>query len=122
MIGEKVSHYQGKNTDLTGLKGKIEDYLKKDGFKVRSSVPSEHGIVIQAQKGGFLRSVIDADRALTIMIEGDSADFTVRIGIGKWMQHLGISWKPFYYRRSSCSSTYRKLFGTSRLKTSCRKP
>jgi hypothetical protein len=91
MIGEKVRHYQGKNTDLNTLKGKIEDYLKAEGFKIQSSPPSPHGMVIQAQKGGFLRSVIAADRGLTIMIDGEPSNFTVRVGIGKWLKHLGIT-------------------------------
>lgn len=91
MIGEKVTHYQNKNTDLAGLKSKIEEYLKSEKFKVQSSVPSPHGMVIQVQKGGWLRSIIDADRALTIMIDGESNDFTVRVGIGRWLKHLGIT-------------------------------
>jgi hypothetical protein len=91
MIGEKVRHYQGKNTDLNVLKGKIEEYLKGDGFKVQSSTPSPHGTVIQAQKGGFLRSIITADRAFTILIDGEPNNFTVRVGVGKWLKHLAIT-------------------------------
>jgi hypothetical protein len=91
MIGERVRHYQGKNADLKTLKGKIEDYLKGKGFKIQSSPPSPHGTVIQAQKGGFLRSIVTADRALTILIDGESNNFTVRVGVGKWLQHLGIT-------------------------------
>lgn len=91
MLGEKVRHYQGKNTDLAALKAKIEDYLKGDGFKVQSSVPSPHGVVIQAQKGGFLRSVVAADRALTVLIDGEPSNFTVRVGIGRWLKHLGVT-------------------------------
>ncbi len=91
MIGEKVRHYQGKNTDLNVLKGKIEEYLKSDGFKVQSSMPSPHGTVIQAQKGGFLRSIITADRAFTILIDGEPNNFTVRVGVGKWLKHLAIT-------------------------------
>ncbi len=91
MIGEKVKRYQGKNTDLSGLKGRIEDYLKSDGFKVQSSVPSPHGILIQAQKGGFLKGIIAADRAFNIMIDGEPNDFTVRVGIGKWVKHLAVT-------------------------------
>ena len=64
MIGEKVRHYEGKNTDLNSLKEKIQQYLEGDGFKVQLSPPSEHGTVIQARKGGFLSAVIAADRAL----------------------------------------------------------
>ncbi|HXZ94943.1 MAG TPA: hypothetical protein VEG28_03415 [Dehalococcoidia bacterium] len=91
MIGEKVRHYQGKNTDLNVLKGKIEGYLKGDGFKIQSSVPSPHGTVIQAQKGGFLRSIITADRAFTILIDGEPSNFTVRVGVGRWLKHLAIT-------------------------------
>ena len=91
MIGEKVRHYQGKNTDLAALKGKIEDYLKGEGFKTQSSKPSAHGTVIQAQKGGFLTSIISADRALTILIDGEPGNFTVRVGIGRWLRHLGVT-------------------------------
>ncbi len=91
MIGEKVKQYQNKNTDLGVLQGKIEEYLKSDGFTTSTSAPSAHGTVLQAKKGGFLRGVVDADRALTIVISGDPNDFTVRIGIGKWLQHLGVA-------------------------------
>ena len=76
---------------MPSLKGQIEAYLTDDKFKVQSSVPSPHGIVIQAHKGGWLSSIITADRALTIMISGDPNDFTVRVGIGRWLKHLGIT-------------------------------
>ncbi|HKS91981.1 MAG TPA: hypothetical protein VJQ83_08635, partial [Tepidiformaceae bacterium] len=41
--------------------------------------------------GGWLRAVVDADRALTILVDGAPDNFTVRIGIGKWVEHLGIA-------------------------------
>lgn len=91
MIGEKELHYQGKGTDLNGLQGKIESYLKDEGFTVQTSAPSDQGTVVQAKKGGFLSGVIAADRALTIAISGDPSDFTVKIGIGKWLEHLGVT-------------------------------
>ncbi len=90
-IGEKVLHYENKNADLAALQGKIEEYLKGDGFQVQSSAPSPHGTVLQAKKGGFLSAVIAADRAMTILIDGEPNNFTVRIGIGKWLEHLGVA-------------------------------
>ena len=81
MIGEKVQHFQGKGTDLNELQGKIASYLQSEGFTVQTSPPSPHGTVTQAKKGGFLSGLIAADRALTILVSGDSDDFTVRIGI-----------------------------------------
>jgi hypothetical protein len=91
MIGEKVEHFQGKGTDLGALQSHIEEYFKNDGFRVQTSSASAQGVVIQANKGGFLRGVVDADRALTITISGSPADFTVRIGIGKWLEHLAVA-------------------------------
>jgi hypothetical protein len=91
MIGEKIEHFQGNDTDLSALQSHIEEYLKNDHFTVQSSAESDQGTVIQARKGGWLAGVIDADRALTISITGTPADFTVRIGIGKWLQHLAVA-------------------------------
>jgi hypothetical protein len=90
-LGDKSLHFQGKGTDLSALQQRIEEYLKSDGFSVQSSAPSDQGTVLQAKKGGFLRGVVDADRALTIMISGGPDDFTVRVGIGKWLEHLGVA-------------------------------
>jgi hypothetical protein len=47
--------------------------------------------VLQAKKGGYLAGVVDADRALTISISGTTDDLTVRVGIGKWLEHLGVA-------------------------------
>ena len=91
MIGDKVEHFQGRGTDLSAVQSHIEEYLKTDGFTVQTSAPSAQGVVIQAKKGGFLRGVIAADRAMTITIAGSPDDFTVRIGIGKWLEHLGVA-------------------------------
>jgi hypothetical protein len=91
MIGNKELHYTGKGTDLGALQSHIEQYLKADGFRVQASAPSEQGSVLQANKGGFLRGLVDADRALTITVTGSPADYTVRIGIGKWIEHLAVA-------------------------------
>jgi hypothetical protein len=91
MIGQKELHYTSKGTDLGALQAHIEQYLHADGFRVQISAPSEQGTVLQANKGGFLRGLVDADRALTITITGTPADYTVRIGIGKWIEHLAVA-------------------------------
>jgi len=90
-IGEKVIHFHNKGSDPSTVQLKIENYLRNEGFLVQSSPRSTQGAVIQAKKGGFLRGVVDADRALSIMISGNPNDFTVRIGIGKWLQHIGVA-------------------------------
>jgi hypothetical protein len=90
-LGDKTLHFQGKETDLNALAQKIADYLKSDGFTVQTSAPSSQGVVVQAKKGGFLRGVVDANRALSVMISGEPNDVTVRVGIGKWMEHLAVA-------------------------------
>jgi hypothetical protein len=91
MIGEKVQHFQGRGTDLTALQEKIKSYLESERFTVQASAASSQGTVLQAKKGGFLEGAIAADRALSVVISGDADDFTVRIGIGKWREHLGVA-------------------------------
>jgi hypothetical protein len=90
MVAEKVMHFQGKNKDLTQLSQQIEQQLKSDGYKTQLATKPV-GIVIQAQKAGILRDIITADRAFTILITGDSNDFTIHIGIGKWVQNLAVA-------------------------------
>jgi hypothetical protein len=91
MLGDKSEHFEGKGTDLSALESHLEEYLKSDGFTVQTSPPSDQGTVIQAKKSGFLREVVAAERAFTITITGTSSDFTVRFGIGKWLQNLGVA-------------------------------
>jgi hypothetical protein len=91
MIGDKEVHFAGKGTDLHALQAHIEKYLTDDGFSTQASPTSDQGVVIQAKKGGWLREIVAADRALTITITGSSSDFTVHVGIGKWLEHLGVA-------------------------------
>jgi hypothetical protein len=91
MLGDKSEHFEGKGTDLSALASHVEEYLKSEGFTVQTAPPSDQGTVIQAKKTGFLREVVAAERAFTITITGSSSDFTVRFGIGKWLQNLGVA-------------------------------
>lgn len=89
-LGEKTLHFRDKNLDLRKLVLQISDHLEAEGFHVHSSVHHHKGTVIQAKKGGFLTKLIDADRALTIVVAGTADDVSVHIGIGRWVEHLAI--------------------------------
>ena len=90
MVAEKTLRFQGKNKDLSQLSQQIFQQLQSEGYKTQSkTVPL--GTVIQAQKAGILRDIITADRAFTIMISGQPNDFTVHIGIGKWVQNIAVA-------------------------------
>jgi hypothetical protein len=90
MVAEKVMHFQGKNKDLSSLGQQIEQQLKTEGYKTQLAT-KPIGVVVQAQKAGILRDIITADRAFTILITGDPNDFTIHIGIGKWVQNIAVA-------------------------------
>lgn len=91
MLGDKELHFTGKSKTPDDVRAHLEGYLKADKFTVQTSAPSAEGVVIQAKKGGFLAGIVDADRALTITVKGTPEEFTVRIGVGKWLEHLGVA-------------------------------
>jgi len=83
-------HFEGKNKDLAQLSQQIVQQLQVQGYKVQSAT-APLGQVIQAQKAGILRDIITADRAFTITISGQPNDFTVHVGIGKFVQNLAVA-------------------------------
>jgi len=90
MVSEKTLHFTGKNKDLNALSQQIVQQLNADGYKTQSkSAPL--GTVIQAKKAGILRDIITADRAFSILIAGQPNDFTIHIGIGKWIQNIAVA-------------------------------
>src|SRR5580658_2503509 len=90
MVAERTKQYQGKNKDLGALGQAIAQKLQSEGYKVQSKSDSS-GTVVQAQKAGILRDIISADRAFTILITGQPNDFSIRVGIGKFIQNLAVT-------------------------------
>ena len=90
MVFEKILRFQGKSKDLGQLSQQIVQQLQIEGYKVQTRT-APLGNIIQAQKAGILRDIIAADRAFTILITGQPDDFTIHIGIGKWMQNIAVA-------------------------------
>jgi hypothetical protein len=90
LVTEKVMRFQGKNKDLSQLSQQIVKQLESEGYKTQATT-APLGQVIQAQKAGVLRDIITADRAFSIVIAGQPNDFTIHIGIGKWIQNIAIA-------------------------------
>lgn len=89
-MAEKIMRFQGKKKDLSKLSQDIVQKLNSDGFKTQlTTAPT--GIIIQAQKAGVLRDIVDADRVFSILISGKPDDFSVHIGIGKFVQNLAVA-------------------------------
>ncbi|HXW36488.1 MAG TPA: hypothetical protein VEJ36_01095 [Nitrososphaerales archaeon] len=90
MVSEKILRFQNKNKDPTQVAQQIEQQLKAEGYTTQSTA-APLGTIIQAKKAGILRDIFAADRAFTIVVSGDPNDFTVHIGIGKWVQNLAVA-------------------------------
>jgi hypothetical protein len=90
MVAEKTLRFQGKNWDLSELSNQITQQLQADGYKTQLKA-APMGTIIQAQKAGILRDIITADRAFTIMVSGQPNDFTIHVGIGKWIQNIAVA-------------------------------
>ncbi|MHB2036412.1 MAG: hypothetical protein ACYCPW_06675 [Nitrososphaerales archaeon] len=90
MVFEKILRFQGKSKDLGQLSQQIMQQLQTEGYKVQTKA-APMGNIIQAQKAGILRDIIAADRAFTILVSGQPDDFTIHIGIGKWIQNLAVT-------------------------------
>jgi hypothetical protein len=90
MVSEKVMHFENKNKDPAQVAQQIESQLKADGYKTQSTV-APIGNIIQAQKAGILRDLVAADRCFTFVVSGQPNDFTVHIGIGRWIQNLAVT-------------------------------
>lgn len=47
--------------------------------------------MVQARKEGLLRELLAEDRAFTVTITGDLSHVEVSMGVGKWLQNLGVA-------------------------------
>ena len=90
MVSEKILRFQNKAKDPAQVAQQIEQQLKADGYKTQSTT-APLGTIIQAQKAGILRDLVAADRCFTLMVSGQPNDFTVHIGIGRWIQNIGVT-------------------------------
>ncbi len=88
-VFKKEKEYN-KTMDFDKLAGMTENYLKEDMWKVQVG-NTENGKLIQAKKGGILRGIFGADRALNILFTRTPDGFKVTIGVGKWLQNIGVT-------------------------------
>ena len=76
--------------DVNTVTTAFEQYLKDSGWKTQSRV-EEGQAVLQANKVGFLRDIIAADRALTFMFKENAGNLEVHVGVGKLGQNLAVT-------------------------------
>jgi len=76
--------------DLDRVIQNFAQYLSSDGWKVQQKVEGNKAI-LQAQKGGILRDIFAADRALTFTFEQLPNGLKVTVGVGKWVQNIAVT-------------------------------
>ncbi|MCI2413958.1 MAG: hypothetical protein MPF33_01705 [Candidatus Aramenus sp.] len=76
--------------DLNAVVSQFVQYLQSQGFKVQQKIEGDKA-VIQAQKGGILRDLIAADRALTFTFENNPDGLKITTGVGKWIQNIAVT-------------------------------
>lgn len=76
--------------DVNTVTTAFEQYLKDSGWKTQSRVETGQS-VLQANKAGFLRDIIAADRALTFMFKENAGNLEVHVGVGKLGQNLAVT-------------------------------
>lgn len=76
--------------DVNTVTTAFEQYLRDSGWKTQSRI-EEGQAVLQANKGGFLRDIIAADRALTFLFKENAGNLEVHVGVGKLGQNLAVT-------------------------------
>jgi len=79
-----------KQVDPSLIGSKFSQFLTQDGWKVQTKDEGSK-VLVQAQKGGILRDLIVADRALNFLFEKVPEGMKVTVGMGKWVQNLAIA-------------------------------
>jgi hypothetical protein len=86
----RTKEFNGKNIDLDKLSSVVEQYFANEKFKTQLG-KHPNGTLIQATKEGLLRSIAGMDRAYSITVSGTPDDAKISIGMGKWLQDLGVA-------------------------------
>jgi len=47
-------------------------------------------VLAPAKKAGILRDIITTGRAFSILVVGQPNDFTIHVGIGRWIQNVAV--------------------------------
>ncbi len=88
-VFKKEKEYN-KSVDLDKLTEMTANYLNEDKWIVQTG-NTENGKLIQAKKGRILRDIFAADRALNILFSRTPNGFKVTMGVGKWLQNIGVA-------------------------------
>lgn len=88
----KVSRreYHEGEVDLHKLAATVERFFIEEGFVVRLA-ENDTGAIIQARKGGIFRTVLEMDRALTVVVELKNKSIDISMGVAKIMDNIDVN-------------------------------
>ncbi|WP_337860754.1 hypothetical protein [Ferroplasma sp.] len=76
--------------NLNDITKDFSEYLTNNKWRVQSNVEGDKAI-LQAQKFGFLRGLVAADRALTFVFTSDGSQLKVQVGVGKLIGDIAVT-------------------------------
>jgi hypothetical protein len=82
--------YLNKKGDVQKLGNLVLSFFKEEGF-LTQRFNATHSVIIQAKKGGIMRTLLSMDRSITIVLYGDPNNIEVIMGIKEWMDENGAA-------------------------------
>lgn len=76
--------YIGKNVDVEKLKDLVVLFFEDEGFVVQET-KVDGSRIVEARKGGILRTLLSSDKCIKVIIKGEPNDVEVFMGVGKWV-------------------------------------
>ncbi len=104
-----MREYIGKSVNADRLLSAIEEFFTEEHF-VTQKASHKMGHILQARKGGILRTVLGSTNALTMVLEGEPSDFRIYLGVSKWIKDLNSSSVPPFY--ASFASSFKDVSET----------
>ena len=88
----KVSRreYKESEIDLHKLAATVERFFIEEGFVVKLA-ENDTGAVIQARKGGIFRTLLEMDRALTVVVEFKNKSIIISMGVAKMVENVDVN-------------------------------
>jgi hypothetical protein len=85
----KENWYRNRQVDLDALSREVENWLARKGYFTQLQRAEDKSMwLIQAQKKGIFRTVVAANRAFSIIFEGEPNEFYFKTGISEWVTNV----------------------------------
>ncbi len=85
----KENWYHNRQVDIDALSKDVENWLGRKGYSTQLHRAEDRPMwLIQAQKKGKFRTLVAANRAFSIIFEGEPNKFNFKTGISEWVTNV----------------------------------